>query len=230
MASEAEFAFVIAGFGIDAGLTSPDVYASVVLAVLLSTVIPPFCLRFTIAHYRKKNEQAVCEAAEEDAMQTHELEAGTDGMTPSTCDAALIVGIKNQTDAFLCVHTQSEAQWGLLIKIMDLIGKRGLDVIDHRAWTPRAANSTVVNDIYARCRVEVNDGQTTQGAIDELMTDLQTSLERLIDQDGAVVTVQRWHPGVVEEITDSVTEKQHGNIRQRLLKEASSMLETKQNI
>ena len=53
MAAEGEFAFVIAVFAVDEGIISVDLYASIVLAVLLSTIIPPFLLRFTIAYYNK---------------------------------------------------------------------------------------------------------------------------------------------------------------------------------
>jgi Kef-type K+ transport system membrane component KefB len=42
MAAEGEFAFVIAVFNVDSGLISKDIYASIVLAVLLSTIVPPF--------------------------------------------------------------------------------------------------------------------------------------------------------------------------------------------
>lgn len=230
MAAEGEFAFVIAVFGVDVGLIDPDLYASVVLAVLISTIIPPFCLRFTISYYNKKGEEAVCEAAEEEALRKHDLEAVPSSVAASAGDVALVSGIKNQTDVFLCIQTQSEAKWGLLIKIMELMGKKGLDVIDHRAWAPRGINTTLVNEIYARCRLKVKDDQTTQEALDELVADLQNSLERLIDQKGAKVKVQRWYPGVVEEITEEVNEKQYRNIRQRLLKEASTMLEMKQHI
>jgi Kef-type K+ transport system membrane component KefB len=48
MAAEGEFAFVIAVFSVDNGLTSKDVYASVVLAVLISAIVPPFGLRYVL--------------------------------------------------------------------------------------------------------------------------------------------------------------------------------------
>jgi Kef-type K+ transport system membrane component KefB len=49
MMGEAEFAFVVAVFGVTEGLVPPDVYASIVLAILLSTVISPLLLRTTLA-------------------------------------------------------------------------------------------------------------------------------------------------------------------------------------
>lgn len=49
MSSEAEFAFVVAVFGVTEGLIPPDLYASVVLAILLSTIVSPLLLRTTLA-------------------------------------------------------------------------------------------------------------------------------------------------------------------------------------
>jgi hypothetical protein len=212
-------------------LIDPDLYASVVLAVLISTIIPPFCLRFTISYYNRKGEQAVESAAKEEAVRKHDLNAGTQAsLAVSTGEAALVAGIKNQTDVFLCIQTQSESKWGLLIKLMNLMAKKGLDVIDHRAWSPRGINTTLVNEIYARSTLKVKNDQSTEEALDELIADLQKSIENVIAQEDAKVKVQRWYPGVVEEIVEEVNEKQHKNVRQRLLKEATSILERKQNI
>lgn len=49
MSSEAEFAFVVAVFGVTEGLIPPELYASVVLAILLSTIVSPLLLRTTLA-------------------------------------------------------------------------------------------------------------------------------------------------------------------------------------
>ena len=54
MAAEGEFAFVIAVFIVDQKLIDKDLYAAIVLAVLLSTIFPPFALRLTIGYYNKK--------------------------------------------------------------------------------------------------------------------------------------------------------------------------------
>ena len=48
MMGEAEFAFVVAVFGVSEGLVPPDIYASIVWAILLSTLISPLLLRTTI--------------------------------------------------------------------------------------------------------------------------------------------------------------------------------------
>ncbi len=51
MAGEAEFAFLVAVFGVTEGLIPPDLYASVVLAILLSTILSPLMLRTLLAVY-----------------------------------------------------------------------------------------------------------------------------------------------------------------------------------
>jgi Kef-type K+ transport system membrane component KefB len=54
MAGEAEFAFLVAGFGLSEGLLSQEVYASVVFAILLSTIVSPVLLRTTLALFPNK--------------------------------------------------------------------------------------------------------------------------------------------------------------------------------
>ena len=48
---EAEFAFLVAVFGVTEQLIPPDLYASVVLAILMSTIISPLLLRTLLAVY-----------------------------------------------------------------------------------------------------------------------------------------------------------------------------------
>jgi Kef-type K+ transport system membrane component KefB len=117
MAAEGEFAFVIAVFAVGDGLIDKDLYAKVVLAVLLSTIIPPFLLRFTISHYNKKGEAAVEEAAEEEEERRR-----MDGMRLPT-DEDLVKGILKGSTIFLCIQTQSESKWGLLNSIMSTMAK-----------------------------------------------------------------------------------------------------------
>ncbi len=222
MAAEGEFAFVIAVFAVDKGLIDKDLYASLVLAVLISTIIPPFALRFTISYYNKKGEEAVAKAAEEEELRENGgvLEIGKG-------DDDLVSGIKNETEIFLVIQTQSDSTWGLLIKIMGCLGTKGLDVIDHRAWSPRGINTTLVNEVYARSPIRIGEDQTLQEALDALIEEITNAIKHVIDQSDSKVKVQRWFPGVVEEITEKTDEKHHKDIRHRLLQEASSRLERK---
>jgi hypothetical protein len=113
--------------------------------------------------------------------------------------------------------------------------KNGLDVIDHRAWSPRGINTTLVNEVYARTqlpkREEGEDSNLLNAATDGLLEKLEKALETAINQPGvSKVKAQRWYPGVVQEIVEEVEGKSHKNITQRLLKEAANTLEQKQSV
>ena len=104
-----------------------------------------------------------------------------------------------------------------------------MEIIDHRAWAPRGINTTLVNEVYAKSSFQIKGKGQSQEALDDHIKDIEDSLKALINQPDARVKVQRWYPGVVEEIVEQVNEKsQTVNISQRLLNEASHKLETKQ--
>mmetsp|Transcript_44623 Transcript_44623/g.45277 ORF Transcript_44623/g.45277 Transcript_44623/m.45277 type:complete len:797 (+) Transcript_44623:81-2471(+) len=225
MAAEGEFAFVIAVFAVSDELIDEDLYASLILAVLVSTVIPPFALRFTIAYYNKKGEEAVVRAAEMEELRDHSVVMdGTSGVDD------LVDGIRNKSEVFLVIQTQSESTWGLLMNIMNVMGTYDLDVIDHRSWSPRGINTTLVNEVYAKCPIDISSYDTPEEALNVLIEEITTSIKTKIDQPDSKVKVQRWFPGVVKEVVEETNEKEHKNIRGRLLKEASTRLERKQKM
>lgn len=161
------------------------------------------------------------------AAEEEELRENSVALEVIKGDEALVDGIKNQTEIFLVIQTQSDSTWGLLIKIMGTLGKNGLDVIDHRAWSPRGINTTLVNEVYARSPIRIGPDQTLPEALDALIENLTKAIKDVINQEDSRVKVQRWFPGVVEEIVENTDEKQSKNIRHRLLQEASSCLERK---
>jgi hypothetical protein len=109
-----------------------------------------------------------------------------------------------------------------------------LDIIDHRAWSPRGINTTLVNEVYAQTKLQIKDEGGSKAALDEFMEKLTLALEKVINQPKiAKVQVQRWYPGVVEEITEEVHEQSNTNVahvHQRLLSEAAGRLERKQQL
>jgi len=100
-------------------------------------------------------------------------------------------------------------------------------VIDHRAWSPRGINTTLVNEVYARSPIHINENQTLQEALDVLIEDITNAIKDVINQSDSRVKVQRWFPGVVEEVVEETSEHHHQDIRHRLLQEASTNLERK---
>jgi hypothetical protein len=181
LAAEGEFAFVIAVFAVDSGLIDVETYSSIVLAVLLSTIIPPFALRYTIGWYNKKAEEAVQKAAEEEMTRRHDLDSFVE-VTAAQRDEQLRAGIRNQTVVFLCVQTQSESRWGLMHSIMNCAFKLGLEVIDHRSWHPRGVNTTLVNEIYVRSNLLLEDGGTSEDALEAKKKAIEKALLDVIDQ------------------------------------------------
>lgn len=175
MAAEAEFAFVTAVFSVDAGLISSELYSSVLFAILLSTIIPPFCLRLTISHYNKKAEKAIQVAADAELMRL-------DGQDASDFD--LVEGIKRNSTFFLSIQTQSDSTWGLIHKIMNCMKELGLDIIDHRSWHPRGINTTLVNEIYCKGSIDpvllINSDEA--GVMESKIEEVRARLMEVIDE------------------------------------------------
>jgi hypothetical protein len=195
MAAEGEFAFIIAVFAVTNGMTSPELYASVVLAVLLSTIIAPFLLRWTISHFNKQIESTVYGTSHDE-------------------DAALEQGIREKSAVFWCIQTKSAPAWGLQMRIMRELNSLKLDVIDHRSWHPRHSNETdvLVNEVY------VSDVEENVGNLDDLEREKQIgkrsyvitqAIYGAIGQGDAIVRVKRWIPEIPERVDDDHSVSDH---------------------
>lgn len=216
MAAEGEFAFVIAVFGVDNGLFSKDMYASIVLAILISTIIPPFLLRYTISRYNKKSEDVVKAAAEEELARLANIDKDSVLMGEITSDAAV----------FLCIQTQSDPSWGLVHKIMSGLQRMEVDIIDHRSWHPRGVNTTLVNEIYAKTVVQKNPDEETD-AVTAKFEKIQDMLTKVINQpEIAKVKATRWYPGVVTEITEEIIEDGESQTSKLRKRNVTSMITT----
>jgi len=227
MAAEGEFAFVIAVFIVDQKLIDQDLYAAIVLAVLLSTIFPPFALRFTIGYYNKKAEETLkrAEAEIEEEIQLQKKADEEENLSPEEREKRLLQSIRNKTAAFLCVQTQSDSSWGLLHNLMNCMSQLGLSIIDHRSWHPRGVDTTLVNEVYVK---DENPHQTNGSLdMDKRIEEIQQAIEKVINQpESSKVKVSRWYPGVVEEIVEQIDDKSNKiSIEKRLLSEADGQLE-----
>lgn len=218
-------------------------------------------LRFTISYYNKKAAEDIKKLATDEMQKNHDLEVETISGTTGGEDRedALMGDIMNQRAVFLCIQTQSDSAWGLLLKMMATLGKLGLDVIDHRSWHPRGVSSTLVNEIYCRDKIQIPRKGTSQEILEKRMDEIKVALEQTVNQPTSskirvqvsyvdkvrnccdlvspffLVLRKRWFPGVVEEIVESVHEKKKKgtkglNIEERLLQEASAALDLKQSL
>lgn len=160
MAAEGEFAFVIAAFSVEKGIIDIDLYSSIVLAILLSTIVAPFSLRFTITYFNKRNMREL-EAAE--ALHAENGDVDDD----------LRSGILKGSTVFFCVNTTCHGTWGTLPNLMKCLFDLQLDFIDHRSWHSKFED-TVVNEVY--CKGEVKGG-----------TDLDEFIQTIFDKVTAAV-------------------------------------------
>lgn len=177
MAAEGEFAFVIAAYAVTNDMISQELYASIVLAVLVSTIVAPFCLRWTIGHFNKRMQDAIYGS----------MDNGT---------VALEEGIRKQTTIFYCIQTKSEPAWGIQMGILEALSMLDLDVIDHRSWHPRQSD-LLANEIYVKDENEAFQGADKieiEKQLEGRIHDVQRRLEDVIGQAEAIVKVQRWYP------------------------------------
>jgi Kef-type K+ transport system membrane component KefB len=140
MAGEAEFAFVIAVFGVTNDLIDAELYASVIFAILLSTILSPLLLRTTLAlfPYDDDNNRLLFKAQGQ----------SEDGPNATTIDLS--------TCCFWHIQIQSHASWGSLQQLLQSLLNLDLEIVNHRSWHQRHSsdnNDTDIiwmwNDIYA---------------------------------------------------------------------------------
>jgi len=200
MAAEGEFAFVIAAFAVTNDMITQDLYASIVLAVLVSTIVAPFCLRFTISHFNKRLQETLF------------------GDEPY---ASLEEGIRKQTTVFYCIQIKSVPAWGIQSNIMQALCSLELDVIDHRSFAPRMSENLLVNEIYAKDASQALQGKDKldiEKMVDGRINDITGLLENVIGQADAIVKTKRWYP------EPFMADPSAGDINQRLVQATGTAL------
>lgn len=182
MAAEGEFAFVIAAFAVSNNMIPQELYASIVLAVLVSTILAPFCLRSTISHFN--------------VVAKESLVAKLSGSDPNLL---LEEGIREQSVVFYCIQTTTSPAWGFQAKLMEALSMLKLDVIDYRSWHPHHSDGSVlINEIYVKdsCRnMDVSSKDEVAKLVDGRIEDIsRVLLDSVIRQEDAVLKMQRWFP------------------------------------
>lgn len=190
MAAEGEFAFVIAAFAVTNAMITEELYASIVLAVLVSTIVAPFCLRYSISHFNKRVQETIIAASD-----------------PSS---DLEDGIRKQTTVFYCIQIKSAPAWGIQSAILGALNTLELDVIDHRSWHPRQSDDLLVNEIYAIDASEALEGKAkleVEKQLNGRIVDVSRMLEGAINQESAIVKVMRWYPEPLLSETGDISER-----------------------
>lgn len=223
MAAEGEFAFVIAAYAVDKGLVDKDLYSSMVLAILLSTIIAPFSLRFTINYFAKRTMQDKFDQIQETLNDQDDEEI----------EAELKAGIRDGTTLFFCINTKSTVVWGILPRLIKALFKMDLDVIDHRSWVSRFGG-TVMNEVYVR-------GPAGETDITTMIEKISKGTEEAINQPDSIISVTRWIPCIEDEEDEndrktdiefdrqSATGSARGSFTEQLMLEAKHSLDRSQH-
>ena len=221
MMAEGEFAFVIAVFAVSNGMMSKEQYASVVLAVLVSTIIAPFCLRYTVARFNRNLEKTLKQASTDEG------------------GSKLEQGIRKHTALFYRIQTKSLSAWGLQMKLMEELTLLDLEVIDHRSWHDRESDRDLINEVFVqdlKGLEAASDPYERDRIIEARAEEITSVLSAVIDQPEAAVRTQRWIPNLPEgcfdqhvSITEHIARAAHHAMQKRENKETTSMLADGQN-
>jgi len=180
MSAWGEFAFILATASYSAGSMDKDSYSSVLMAVLLSVVISPLCLRATLSIASSVKEKYLNKARDADDNQWHPV--------------------------YFCIHTKGTGRWGHQDKLLHCIFELNLEIIDFRAYNEAEYNYShhlpIVQDVFyvldktlrlpptkRLCKADErrlqNRYKTVKRSLRETMEDPHTSID-----------VMRWLPGV----------------------------------
>lgn len=226
------------------------------LAVLLSTIVPPFALRFTISHYDKLAQNILKHA--EDMEKQRGKTIDTANLSPEEKEQLLREDIEANKVIFLCIQIKCASSWGLVPKIISSLSSLKLEVIDNRSWHPRGVDSTLMTEIFVQDQYFLRQGDDEdvecldKGAttskyllpllIENRIGDVNDTMAKAIRQPGAYIKVTRWYPGVLQKIVEEVKTKSSTkneittsndaqmSVRDLLAREASHSLESKRNL
>jgi hypothetical protein len=226
MMAEGEFAFVIAVFCVSHQLFTQDQYAGIVLAVLLSTMLAPNLLRYTLSYFQRQLENELAPFTEKGkAANTYD---------PMKDASNLEDGVLPDEEVFFCVQTKSQSAWGLQMRIMEQLCSLHLDVIDHRSWHPHPHENeevVLINEVYVKdLDYEKADmtGEETEQYVEQRTDTIQRILEEAISQETAVVKAQRWIPFIPK---GGLVSRDRGNtIARRILNAAKLFSQSRQKI
>ncbi|KAL7544273.1 hypothetical protein ACHAWF_007655 [Thalassiosira exigua] len=129
MTCRGEFSFIIAAFALGEGLFTPQMYAAVVWAVLLSCITSPFMLLNLIKYFNNKQMEYLA------STNPITLAKDGDGTQP----------------LFLHIKVKAPAFGGMQEQFRKIVNDLGLELIDRRTNRDgRGLDATVQTDLYVR--------------------------------------------------------------------------------
>eukprot|EP01084_Bolivina_argentea_P179029 309382_1 len=129
MSAWGEFAFILAAASYSMDSIDKQSYSSILMAVLLSVIISPLCLRMTLLLSNREKLKKLMLAR----------------------DAHYGNGIENHP-VYFCVHTKGRGKWGHQHTLLQCILNLNLEIIDFRAFNEAEYNYShhlpIVQDVF----------------------------------------------------------------------------------
>lgn len=129
-----EFNFIVAAFGLSAGLLDADIYSAIVLAVLISSVFGPLLLSRTISYYNDLSEEYLRSPHPVNRVSP----SGADGYRP----------------LFIAIQIRTPTVTGLHERFQHSLEDLGLLILDHRTWHTNEMEAVTMSEIFVQDTVK----------------------------------------------------------------------------
>jgi len=182
MSAWGEFAFILATTSYAEGTMDKESFSAVLLAVLLSVILSPYGLSFTISYYEKQAQKKMDESlAAYENQNVHPL--------------------------YFAINTKSRGSWGQNDKLLKAVFDLNLEIVDFRSWhapefnythdQPLTKQSFYVQDLTTLLPPTRHLNEEEKTHLLSRVASIKEQVLAVLGQD-AVVTMKRWLPGVTQ--------------------------------
>ncbi|GBG23964.1 NapA type Na+/H+ antiporter [Hondaea fermentalgiana] len=205
MSALGEFAFIVVVYAKQEDFVTEDLAASIIMAILITIIIAPICLRLVIQYFARKSHRAVAKARDD---------TGEDA--------------KGNPPLYYFMQTRCSGSIGLQDRLLRTLIDSGLKIVDIRSFHPRV-NDLDVDIIFeaflcddgfrlpaSRYRAPLpEEEEKIKLRLRALYEDLKKAIR---DPQNGAVRVGRWYAGIRSEEDELDTEAAFG-LAEKLMQE-----------
>ena len=180
MSAWGEFAFILATTSYAEGTMDKESFSAVLLAVLLSVIVSPYGLSFTISYYEKQAQKKMDESlAAYENQNVHPL--------------------------YFAINTKSRGTWGQNDKLLKAVFDLNLEIVDFRSWhapefnythdQPLTKQSFYVQDLTTLLPPTRHLNEQEKEHLLSRVASIKQEMLAVLGQD-AIVSMKRWLPGI----------------------------------
>lgn len=188
MCCRGELAIIIATFAYNRNLLGPELYCSVILAILIWVIPMSFAFKYAARNVLRERKNNLTNISPDNIEETG-------GTMP----------------LYIVIQIRSRAQNSYHYKLKQALSRFELFEYDHRIWYPKRLKPIVVTEIYAadintKLEIPRSFGQpTVRGILDvetaiEKCKTIHTELKEQLTLEDMKIKVMQWTPGKYEEI------------------------------